>query len=383
MVAVTSSFDATADQLEQAPKAARIKKVLFCLAHNRWENDKDQLSRHSTPELLRQVLHLWPSLDVLRQALAAILQTINKPGEYTEVANTILQNLAGLYAEENSAPLEVGASGGICARLPKDLFSVRQAIISQTNPLRVKILLLQALQPELVGGDHFWSTLTSLELDDLLRRTLMTFSGAIDLEGRLIAIAQGLDEADEYIQAEGVTVEALAPVFAQLTSAAENSMGGPTWVESILPPPELEAEDDPEDIPLEVSSVDAPAMVGQALPSQPPPPSLAASPVAPPGARISDLLKYELYMEGDIKQLVETASSHVVTYMETTFHDLEDALEQRLQYIDNSEHLNLKYQTLRGFVSHIQGVAGRFMDILGRLEAADRQRLTTSDPPAR
>ena len=83
--------------LENDPEALRIKKFVYCLTKQRWENDLRVINRYSLDELLLELIRIQPTIDRLSLVMYELVKSLNHQGVYTIVANTILEQIAPIY----------------------------------------------------------------------------------------------------------------------------------------------------------------------------------------------------------------------------------------------------------------------------------------------
>jgi len=93
-------YESVVQCLEQDRNVLRIKKLLVYVGRNTWANDQSSLDAINLRDIISQVLELAPTLERLKTALDAAVQTLSKQAEYALVANTILQTVGLLYAGE-------------------------------------------------------------------------------------------------------------------------------------------------------------------------------------------------------------------------------------------------------------------------------------------
>lgn len=93
----------------------RIRKLLFCLCHHRWENDAEALTQIEFTDLIQQTLQIAPQRKDLRYHLGRIVKRINRRKTYTRVANEIMAAFKPLYGhsqQPRSRPSSGNLSGG-------------------------------------------------------------------------------------------------------------------------------------------------------------------------------------------------------------------------------------------------------------------------------
>ncbi len=86
-----------AKQMEAHAEGIRIKKLLFALCHERWENDFQILGQASFLQLIRQVKDLYPHAYELAAALQNLVSSLNRQSIYASLSNFILEATAPIY----------------------------------------------------------------------------------------------------------------------------------------------------------------------------------------------------------------------------------------------------------------------------------------------
>jgi hypothetical protein len=92
-------------------------------------------------------------------------------------------------------------------------FELRYAISNTVSPLRAKILIFSSLHYKFSPRDRDWAHLNSHDLDDLLLELFQTCETFEDLESKLYATAQQLDDPQENTQVAGLISEALRSLY--------------------------------------------------------------------------------------------------------------------------------------------------------------------------
>jgi len=206
-------LDRIASDLTGHPEESRIKKLIFSVCKNRWENNLQVIDNYGLKDLILETCQVYPTKGDLQIALAKIVENINKQTLYLAVSNIIVNQLSPLYetlAESldqdsdlrgsdrsfdtqivplRSAPLPqtalpdrhkdcetsiIDLSEQMVTELksrnditpvppPKtyDIFELRQIIMQYTNPLRAKILLFSVLFHPWDRSGQDWSMLRS------------------------------------------------------------------------------------------------------------------------------------------------------------------------------------------------------------------------------
>lgn len=112
---VADPYSQVVRNLEHNPHLPRIKKLLFYVCKNRWENDQQQLEALTIRTLVQELHQLAPSPEQLRGFLDAAVNTLSKQTEYSLIANIILSEVAQLNADEAQPrqPSAFHASGDV------------------------------------------------------------------------------------------------------------------------------------------------------------------------------------------------------------------------------------------------------------------------------
>ncbi|MBL1174428.1 MAG: hypothetical protein FWK01_04805 [Pantanalinema sp. GBBB05] len=97
---VSDPYSQVVYNLEHNLHLPRIKKLLFYVCKNRWENDQHQLDTLTIRDLVQELHQLAPSPEQLRGFLDAAVNTLSKQTEYSLIANIILSEVAQLNADE-------------------------------------------------------------------------------------------------------------------------------------------------------------------------------------------------------------------------------------------------------------------------------------------
>lgn len=105
------------------------------------------------------------------------------------------------YQEERSAVPEY------------DPFSLRQNVMSYTNPLRAKIILLVMLRPSFNFSSQSVTTMREYQLDDLLLEVLKTYPTMLQLEESMTCAVEQLVELEEYGKAATGLLQSLVPLY--------------------------------------------------------------------------------------------------------------------------------------------------------------------------
>jgi hypothetical protein len=94
-----------------------------------------------------------------------------------------------------------------------DPFSLRQNVMSYTNPLRSKIILLVMLRPSFNFSSQSVAMMREYQLDDLLLEVLKTYPTMSLLEESMTCAVEQLVELEEYGKAANGLLQSLVPLY--------------------------------------------------------------------------------------------------------------------------------------------------------------------------
>jgi adenylate cyclase len=256
------SYHAIAQQLEQSSDSLRVRKLLYCLVNNRWQNNLEILQGTGLESLVQATLEAAPHRQDLQYHLQRIIKHLNRRGEYRRIAREVLHAFQAFYDQENDdSSLRDPSDGGAdfaqvdqtmmtqispvvsadnelttlhhslstpasltenpspsatTAREPlslSSLFDLRIEIVQYANPLRAKILLYSCLHGPFCYTNEAWSALRRQSLDELLWQVFDYCPTYTDLESKLTIIAHCLDQPDESRQAAGIVSRAMKAYY--------------------------------------------------------------------------------------------------------------------------------------------------------------------------
>ncbi|MEB3311238.1 MAG: late competence development ComFB family protein [Snowella sp.] len=86
-----------AENLESHAEAARIKKMLYCLAKDTWENEPTILGRYSLEQLLIDIVQSTPDINRLLSSLIRVVKNLNRQEIYAPLVQDIVMELLPVY----------------------------------------------------------------------------------------------------------------------------------------------------------------------------------------------------------------------------------------------------------------------------------------------
>lgn len=177
--------------LDQDVNISRIKKLLIYTCRQYWEANSSIIEQTSVADLLDELIQRYTSLEELRSGLTKIVKTLNKPIEYSMVAEIILREAEPPYGKEidhSASPESI------------DLFDIRREILKYANPLQAKILLFSSVYYQFDFCPQDWSNLKLYSLDGLLRTVLTQVDTIEEFQQLLNGKASQLRDPESYLE---------------------------------------------------------------------------------------------------------------------------------------------------------------------------------------
>lgn len=93
-------IDRIIETIENHEESPRMKKLIFAVCKQYWENDINVIDMYDMRQLLLELRRLHPNPKRLRKALETVISTINRQNFYSFIADTIVEELTLLYKYE-------------------------------------------------------------------------------------------------------------------------------------------------------------------------------------------------------------------------------------------------------------------------------------------
>lgn len=228
--------------LEQDSNVLRIKRLILFTCHDTWSNDVNEVKALHVRQLVRELMIVFPELDILKQKLNSHVKQLSKQSDYLLAADNIIDNIGFLYTlrDEGKLPrnflkqeLAIATKNGSNLYAGKtseknendtiphrhnlkyltNLFDLRADISRNVSPLHAKILLFSSLNHRFSPQDRDWSPLYTYDLDDLIQLIFQTYETVEALENQLKQVSQTLDQPEDAKRASAVILQALRPFY--------------------------------------------------------------------------------------------------------------------------------------------------------------------------
>lgn len=243
----------------------RIKKLIFAVCKNRWENNTTTIDHYRLKDLILEIRQENPQKHQLRQAFARIVNNIDKSNLYIAITNFIIDQLEMLYDteveyEEKEKQEQTEIFAGEIVHLDRPLdspqqqepyraspaismvefnevreiptylnlaapaapgpplkeydpFEVRLEIMQYTNTLRAKILLFSILFHPWDQSGQDWLTLRSYTLEDLVELLVQSGKSIQEIETQLYSAAKNQPDEDANLQTASVIVQSVQNIL--------------------------------------------------------------------------------------------------------------------------------------------------------------------------
>ena len=99
-----------ADRIDSRVDRLRMKKLLYCLCYEKWENDNDAIAQIRTITLIEALYQQITTIQGLQNRLRAVLLRLNRKATYAPIANALFEECQALYPEGNSRVAMPGAA---------------------------------------------------------------------------------------------------------------------------------------------------------------------------------------------------------------------------------------------------------------------------------
>ncbi|ELS32475.1 MULTISPECIES: hypothetical protein [Pseudanabaena] len=237
----SSLLEEVIDSLEQDSNVLRIKRLILFTCHDSWSNDVNEVKALHVRELVRELMILFPDLNMLKHKLNSHVKQLSKQSDYLLAADNIIDSLGFLYTLRDEGKLPHSFLNPEVSNVPvsqsisshdlhekndfdtvphrhnlkhlTNLFDLRADISRNISPLHAKILLFSTLNYRFSPQERDWSALYTYDIDDLIQTLFQTYETFESLEKRLAEVCLTLDQPEDAKRASAVILQALKPFY--------------------------------------------------------------------------------------------------------------------------------------------------------------------------
>lgn len=309
----------TVQRLEQHPESIRIKKLIFSICKQYWENDLTFINRFPLSDLLPDLMELKPTLGELVASLNAVVKSLNRSQIYVPIAQLIIQEIAILYSDnQNNLSQLVSTLGAPDQNAdPPPLRTILEPIdqIDQvvatlyhhSEEFRIKKLLFSLYK-------HRWENdlkpLTSQEFRSLILNIQQNYATPQALSLALSKIVETINKPVLYRSLANTIIAAFAPLYQNAPLPSKKA-------KATLPPKQSQQS-------FETRFIAQPPMPSPPSVSQPSPQSHGTTP-------IDFSRSTEIHFSTQIKTGTEDTIAIAKTQLSTTY-DLFEIRQMVMQY---------------------------------------------------
>jgi hypothetical protein len=222
---VHTSLSQAIQHLTAHPKSDRIHKLLYWVCKGQWENTTAKLNQTPIEALLQELVQKAPTLEILERRIHKAASVLNKSETYTRIAAVIVQSCTDYYASISTHVDPENGSEDLFDLLTNlalgdettpvtdiavtDRFEIRQLLMQQMPPLKIKILLFSVLRHPFSFQPMDWAELKAKPLDHWIEELLQAFPSIDQLETQLFDQAAALTTLDQSSQVADIIVQTL------------------------------------------------------------------------------------------------------------------------------------------------------------------------------
>ncbi|MDR9404461.1 MAG: hypothetical protein RI580_13580, partial [Halothece sp. Uz-M2-17] len=202
--------------VEQQYDSMMMKKLLFALCRNYWENDRRKLLSVQTGELISELRQSQQTIEEVKNRLHQVVERLNKREKYYPVAKKLLAKISKIYGDvtdESSVSSFPSQSSEILMNSSlseRDLAEIIQNFEKDKNARRIHKMLFALTK-------HRWEnnpeTLSNYPLRQLIEETHQNYPNLERVGINLLKIVKGLNKQGTYSKvAETILIE-LAKIY--------------------------------------------------------------------------------------------------------------------------------------------------------------------------
>ena len=193
-----------AAKLKSHPETIRIKKLIFYLSQQYWENDPAKLNILSFEELIQQILQFYPSHDGLKDKVFELVGSLNRSDAYIEPAEILIKSLNSFYPDNLSIKYDRGQTFNII------LDRVVACIKNQKDRKRTKKVIFAVCKDR---WENDLNNIKNFSTKNLILELYETKPKREDLQSSLSALIENLNKSEVYIPIANNIAECLSILY--------------------------------------------------------------------------------------------------------------------------------------------------------------------------
>lgn len=209
--------------LEHHEDSLRLKKLLFYVCKQVWQNDLTVIDKASWQDYIQELIDKNPTLERLKRNVYGMAKTTNKPKQYILIADTLVNHIEKLYSLEEITKAYINNFQNVLlaeekSTQPKlnqayDPWQIKLAITTSINPLKAKIFVFSVLNEQFNFSERDWINLKAQQLDDLLQSLFDRYPTFSELKKKLEDTANILQDIGGNLQIAKTISQAFRPYY--------------------------------------------------------------------------------------------------------------------------------------------------------------------------
>lgn len=221
----------TVKEVDRHQHSQRIKKLVFALYHQAWENDPAVLAQFDLADMLMALRQRYPTTAALKAQLIHIVAGLNRKAVYLAVVDILISELTPWYEQSAIYPSGQEETGLIVAPSGEQTYAaVAETLSALPEHQRAHKLLYCICQNAWTNDPQ---VLQQWPLQELVRQTYDVAPTVKNLKYQLSRIIKRLNRKADYTRLANQIIASFQPLYAQdqeathLSPPDESSDGGP------------------------------------------------------------------------------------------------------------------------------------------------------------
>ena len=207
----SDTLDKVVYALQHHNESRRIKKLVFAICQNIWENSPAVLAKFELELLLQSLLERYPTLEALEAKLLDTVASLNHRQVYTTVAQTIVAQVSHLYAARPLTFRQADKATQLEVSLVTEKYEAIAQMIGRSAQRRRLTKLLYCLNYS--SWENNAQILGQIDLTELVQQVHQQFPTAQALKSQLEHIIKQLNRQSEYRQVAYILLKAVQPLY--------------------------------------------------------------------------------------------------------------------------------------------------------------------------
>ncbi|TRV12394.1 MAG: hypothetical protein EWV41_04245 [Microcystis wesenbergii Mw_MB_S_20031200_S109] len=216
-------FNDVVRYLDSHQEKLRIKKLIFCICKEYWENDPNILNNVAMEDLVNELVQLKPNKEQLTFSVYQSVKTLNRPKVYAGVATVIIKQISKLYSDiaadqdSESLPGEAEVNPSFAAvnnpvNNEEDNL-LRQVIIGIENhreTARIKKLMFAACKNR---WENDQAVINNYGLTNMILELQQNNPNVLSLRQTLTQVAENINKKALYLALADIILAQLEPLY--------------------------------------------------------------------------------------------------------------------------------------------------------------------------